>query len=180
MLWREVFRGVLDSALTNRIRFLLTLSGVIVGAASLVLLSGLLAGGKEALMGASRSAAEEDLIEVRDRNVPQKDARRTTRPIGDGDVETLDVSPLMEQARVVGMRRWRTTATWLKKRKMIALVGTRRDSLDLYRLSLAQGRFFTEQDVQEQRRVTVIGHRIWEDLFDSPASLEGLEIKADG
>jgi putative ABC transport system permease protein len=144
------------------------------------LLSGLLAGGKEALVGASRNAAEDDLIEVRDRDVPQKDARRTTRPIGNGDVDTLDLSPLLEQARVVGQRRWRTTATWMKKRKMIALVGTRRDSLDLYRLSLAQGRFFTEQDVLDRRRVAVIGHKIWEDLFDSPQSLEGLEIKADG
>ena len=180
LFWREIFRGVLDSASTNRIRFLLTLSGVIVGAASLVLLSGLLAGGKEALMGASRSAAEEDLIEVRDRDVPQKEARRTTRPIGKGDVETLDVSPLLEEARVVGMRRWRTTATWMKKRKAIALVGTRQDSLDLYRLKLARGRFFSEADVNERRRVTVVGHRIWEDLFDGAESLEGLEIKADG
>ena len=181
LFWREIFRGVLDSMRTNRIRFLLTLSGVIVGAASLVLLSGLLAGGKEALMGASRSAAEEDLIEVRDRDVPQKEARRTTRPMSNGDVETLDVSPLLEKARVVGMRRWRTTAVWKKKRKMIALVGTRMDSLDLYRLTLAQGRFFSELDVQERRRVVVIGHRIWQDLFDSPGSLDGLELKtADG
>src|SRR5688500_6093248 len=152
MFWREIFRGVLDSVRTNRIRFLLTLSGVIVGAASMVLLSGLLAGGKEALMGASRGASEQDLIEIKDRDVPVKDARKTTRPIGVGDVSTLDESQLIGDAKVVGIRMWRVPATWKKKEKRIGLVGTRRDSLELYRLTLAKGRFFSDEDVRERRR----------------------------
>jgi putative ABC transport system permease protein len=180
MFWREIFRGVLDSVRTNRIRFLLTLSGVIVGAASMVLLSGLLAGGKEALVGASRGASEEDLIEIKDRDVPVKDARKTTRPIGSGDVGTLEDSALLGDARVVGMRMWRTEATWKKKDKRIGLVGTRRDSLDLYHLKLAKGRFFSEEDARERRLVAVVGHKIWVELFDEADSLEGLELKTSG
>jgi putative ABC transport system permease protein len=180
MFWREIFRGVLDSVRTNRIRFLLTLSGVIVGAASMVLLSGLLAGGKEALLGASRGASEEDLIEIKDRDVPIKDVRRTTRPIGSGDVATLDDSALLGDAKVVGMRMWRTSAKWLKKEKRIGLVGTRRDSLDLYRLTLAKGRFFSDDDVRERRQVAVVGHKIWVELFGEAASLEGLELNTSG
>ena len=42
MIWRETFRGVWDTLRANRLRFLLTLSGIVVGSASLVLLSGLL------------------------------------------------------------------------------------------------------------------------------------------
>jgi putative ABC transport system permease protein len=178
--WREIFRGVLDSVKTNRIRFLLTLSGVIVGAASMVLLSGLLAGGKEALLGASRGASEQDLIEVKDRDVPVKDAHKTTRPIGSGDVSTLDDSVLIGDAKVVGMRQWRVVATWKTKDKRIGLVGTRRDSLDLYHLKLEKGRFFSEEDVQERRRVAVVGHKIWVELFDEADSLEGLEIQTSG
>ncbi len=180
MFWREIFGNVLDALRTNRVRFLLTLSGVIVGAASMVLLSGLLAGGKEALVGASHGAAEDDLIEIKNKGVPEKHARRTTRPIDEGDVETLDTSPLLEEARVVGQRHWWDLARWKKKEKNIALVGTRQDSLTLYRLAMAKGRFFSDDDIQQRRRVTVIGHRLWTDLFEKASSLDGLEVQVAG
>lgn len=180
MFWREILRSVLDGIRTNRIRFLLTLSGVIVGAASMVLLSGLLAGGKEALVGASRSAAEADLIEVRRRGVPVKDMRRTTRPLNRGDVETLDDSALLGGARVVGLRQSWQLAEWKRKTKQIAVVGTRKDALDLYKLEVARGRFFTDDEIARGGRVAVVGHRIWIDLFDSAPSLAGLEIRAGG
>jgi putative ABC transport system permease protein len=179
MFWREIFRSVLDGIRTNRIRFLLTLSGVIVGAASLVLLSGLLAGGQEALVGASNKAAEEDLIQVKNRSVSAKEARRTTRNLNRGDVVTLDDSPLLREARVTGFRQWWDRATWQKQKKDVAIVGMRTDGLELYRLSLAKGRLFSEAEVRERRQVAVVGNKIWTDLFGAPALLDGLEVKTN-
>lgn len=180
MFWREIFRGVLDSIAVNRLRFLLTLSGVIVGSASMVLLSGLLAGAKEALLGAAHGANEDDLIEISGREVPDKQRHHTFRPIDSGDVATLSGSPLLSEARTVGLRERWETANWHRKKKSVALIGTRVDSLSLYRLSMDKGRFFTEEEVREHRAVCVIGHRVFTELFGAPTSLEGLEVQAAG
>jgi putative ABC transport system permease protein len=180
MLWREILRSVFDGIRSNRLRFLLTLSGVIVGSASMVLLSGLLAGGKEALLGASRSASEADLIEVRRRGVPEKQRQRTHRPLNRGDVETLSDSALLGNARVVGLRQSWQVAQWQRKMKNVAVVGTSNDALALYNLKVARGRFFTTGELAGAGRVAVVGHKIWIELFDSASSLSGLEIRAGG
>jgi putative ABC transport system permease protein len=182
LFWREILRSVLDSVRTNRVRFFLTLSGVIVGSASMVLLSGLLAGAEEALSGASMQASEKDLIEIEGRPAPEKQRQRTTRPIDQGDVATLDDSPLLGEAQVVGMRTWTDTARWERKTKTVTLVsaGAGQASLELYHLTLAKGRFFNADDVRARRSVAVIGHQVWVDLFGRPDALEGLEVRVAG
>ncbi len=180
MVWRETFRGVADSFRANRLRFVLTLTGVMIGSSSLVLLSGLLAAGQEALVMASRAAEEEDLIEI-ERNPPPKarDRFRTTRELDGGDVTNLDESALLADARVVGQRRKWAMVYWKRNKKQVAIVGTRPDALDLYHLRLQQGRFFNEQEVHERRPVAVVGHKVWTDLLESTDSLDNLTV-SDG
>jgi len=180
MIWRETLHGVWDTLRANRMRFLLTLSGIVVGCGSLVLLSGLLEGGREALVSASFQAVEKDLIEVNPMDPPEKQRRRTRRPLDRGDVDTLASSPLLEQARVVGLQPWNETARFRDKHQQVALVGTRGDALDLYRLRLERGRFFTAEDVASRRRVAVVGHKVWTDLLSSGTEMGGLELTAGG
>ena len=180
MIWRETLRGVWDTLRANRLRFLLTLSGIVVGSASLVLLSGLLHGARESLVMASHEASEKDLIEVTRRPAPEKQRRRTTRNLDRGDVETLDQSPLLDEARVVGLRPIWEEARWKGKHRRVALVGTRGDALQLYRLKMERGRFFTPEDVGQRRRVAVVGQKVWTDLLDRETNLQGLEIKSAG
>ncbi len=180
MLLRETLRGVLDAFQANRLRFALTLTGVIIGSASLVLLSGLLEGGKEALVMASQRAEEEDLIEIRSRRAPEKDRGRTTRVLEEADAVTLDDSTLLGGARVVGQRQTMQTVYWKGKKKAATLVSARSDSLDLYHLRLERGRFFGEQDLLYRRKVAVIGHRLWEELFDGATALDGMEVNTGG
>jgi putative ABC transport system permease protein len=177
---RETLHGVWDTLRANRLRFLLTLSGIVVGCGSLVLLSGLLAGAREALVEAASRASEKDLIQVRPEAPPEKQRRRTTRPLDRGDVDTLAGSPLLPAARVVGMQPWNATAQFRDKHLQVALVGTRGDALDLYRLQLVRGRFFTAEDLASRRRVAVIGHKVWTDLFGKATALAGLELTAGG
>jgi putative ABC transport system permease protein len=180
MLWREIMRGVADSFRANRLRFLLTLTGVMIGSSSLVLLSGMLAAGQEALMMASRQAEEEDLVEV-ERETPRnvRDRFRTTRELDRGDVTTLDDSALLGDARVVGQRRRWAEVYWKRNKKQVALVGTRPDALDLYHLRLFRGRFFGADEISQRRPVAVVGHKVWTDLLEATESLEGLSV-SDG
>jgi putative ABC transport system permease protein len=180
MVWRETLRGVADAFRANRLRFILTLTGVMIGSASLVMLSGLLAAGQEALVMASRQAEEEDLIEI-ERETPRnvRDRNRTTRELDGGDVTNLDESALLADARVVGQRRQWAMIYWKRNKKQVAIVGTRPDALDLYHLRLQRGRFFSDQDVRERRSVVVVGHKVWMDLLESAESLDGLSV-SDG
>jgi putative ABC transport system permease protein len=179
-LLRETLQGVWDTLRANRLRFLLTLSGIVVGCGSLVLLSGLLAGAREALVEATFRASEKDLVKVVPQEPPEKQRRRTTRPLDRGDVEALAGSPLLPEARVVGMQPWTELAQARDKHLQVALVGTRGDALDLYRLHLVRGRFFTAEDVASRRRVAVVGHRVWTELLGSPTALGGVELTAGG
>jgi putative ABC transport system permease protein len=180
MLWRETWRGVFDAFRANRTRFILTLTGVMIGSSSLVLLSGMLAAGQQALVMASRQAEEEDLVEV-SQNSPRKvrDRNRTQRQLDGADVTSLDESALLADARVVGQRRRWAMVYWKRNKKQVALVGTRPDALDLYHLRLFRGRMFNEQDVQERRPLAVVGHKVWIDLLEEAPSLEGVSI-SDG
>ena len=54
------------------------------------------------------------------------------------------------------------------------------DALDLYRLKLAAGRFFSASDLADRRRVAVVGQQVWTDLLERTTELQGLEINAGG
>jgi putative ABC transport system permease protein len=180
MVWREVLRGVGDAFRANRMRFILTLTGVMIGSSSLVLLSGLLASGQDALVMASRQAEEDDLVEV-SRHDPRKvhDRERTTRELDHGDVTNLDESALLGDARVVGQRRRWAEVYWKRNKQQVALLGTRPDALDLYHLRLAKGRFFSEEEVANRRPVAVVGFKVWDQLLEAADGLDGLTI-SDG
>ncbi len=176
----ETFRQVWETFRSNRMRFALTLLGVVIGSASLVLLSGLLEGGKEALILASHRASEDDLVTVSARRAPEKDRHRTTRPLEQPDASALDDSPLMGDARVISQRQMFDTVFWRDRKKDVRLVGARPDATSIYRLEVARGRFITDQDLIDRRRVAVVGHKIWQDLLDEAAALDGLEVKTGG
>jgi putative ABC transport system permease protein len=176
MFW-EILRTVWQSFRANRMRFALTLLGVTIGCGSLVLLSGLLEGGKEALLLASQQAAEDDLIEIRSSMPPRKDQRRTTRPLEQPDVWALDESPLLEDAQVTSMREANQSVLWKGKSHFTNIIGARPDALSMYRLEIARGRFISDDDIRARRKVAVIGMKLWQEVFEGTTQLEGLEIK---
>jgi putative ABC transport system permease protein len=117
---------------------------------------------------------------VKSRNAPYKDRHHTTRTLGRDDVDTLEASPLLEEARVVGQRVQTQNIYWKGKKQRASLMGARADALELYHLALARGRYFEDGDLDERRRVAVIGHKIWSELFDEAENLSGLEINTGG
>jgi putative ABC transport system permease protein len=176
----EIFSTVWQAFRANRMRFLLTLLGVMIGCASLVVLSGLLEGAKEALLLASQQAAEDDLVEVRSSMVPEKDSRRTTRPLELPDVDALDRSPLLGDAQLSSMRQASEKVRWRGKPIAAILIGAPPAALEMYRLQVARGRFITDDDLRERRKVAVVGNRVWRELFEGATELGGLEVKTDG
>ncbi len=174
-------RAVRHTFATNRFRAFLTLLGIMIGAGSIVLLAGLLRGGEEALINTSQRANEADLIQVRSDDPPAKDAARTRRDLSRGDEETLRASPLVggSGATVATETQRETRAFFQARKKRVRLVGAAPGALSLYHLEVDKGRFLTDEDLAERRRVCVIGIEICKELLEEKPDPIGATIRME-
>jgi putative ABC transport system permease protein len=180
----DLVKSVRHTFATNRLRVVLTLVGIMIGAGSMVLLAGLLVAGEEALVRLAQNANESDMIEVQRKDPPRKEAHRTTRPLTSWDAEALAENPLLAAnggaAQVNANARKQTKARFGAKEKRTTLFGAEPDSLGLYRLAVEKGRYFTREDFRERRRVCVVGQEMWAELLEKKAVADGLRITIDG
>lgn len=77
----------------NKGRSLLTLLGMIIGSGSVVLLSGLLAGGEGALESANQFIDDAAVIEVETADAPPQQRGRTQRPLSTPDEAAIQRTP---------------------------------------------------------------------------------------
>src|SRR5262245_10996749 len=84
---------VLHAFRQHKVRSALTLLGMIIGAGSVVLLSGLLQGGEEALVMTKQWIDDSDIIEVETGTAPPRQRDRPQRPLDNLDQAALDGSP---------------------------------------------------------------------------------------
>jgi len=175
----DQFRAVRHTFSSNRVRAALTLLGIMIGAGSIVLLAGLLRGGEEALLTTNQRANESDLVRIRRDEAPAKDAAKTTRTLNVGDAETLSGSPLLTGAPVASEAQ---KDVWVNvpKRRMVRMVGAAPEALGLYRLEVDKGRFLTDEDLFERRRVCVVGEGVWKEIFDGRDAIDGATLTLEG
>jgi putative ABC transport system permease protein len=179
MIW-TLFGDVWHTFRADRARFLLTLSGIVIGVASLVMLSGMLEGGKEALVAASQEATEDNVIKVKPSAIPERLKIRTTRPLEVRDRDHLSQSPLLGEVPVEVEQEMRTEAHYHKAKGFVRIIGATPGTLELYSLQVDRGRFISQLDLGAGARVAVVGQKVWQDVLGSPASLEGVDIVAQG
>ena len=175
----DQLRSVRHTFSTNRVRAALTLLGIMIGAGSIVLLAGLLRGGEEALLRTSQRANEADLVQIRRDEPPAKQLNKTRRLLAVGDQENLESSPLLGGAPVASEAA-RDTNIYTPKRKHVRMVGGAPNARGLYRLEVEKGRFLTDDDLFQRRRVCVMGHSIFNEIFEGKESLDGLTLTLEG
>ncbi|AUX20513.1 hypothetical protein SOCEGT47_009850 [Sorangium cellulosum] len=172
------------AVVAHRTRAALTLLGIVIGAGAIVLLSSLLAGGEEALLRASQEAVEPDLIQIRPAEVSLGDRRRARRDLSRDDARALAGSRALGGAAALSESARPTEARAGRETKRITLVSAAPAAPALYALELAAGRFLGEGDLAARRRVCVVGHEVWAELFGGPparaAAAEALHLVAEG
>jgi putative ABC transport system permease protein len=175
----DQLRAVRHTFDANRGRTALTLLGIMIGAGSIVLLASLLRGGEEALVSTSQGATDADLVRIDPDEPASKEAKKTRRELALGDAELLDGSPILPGAQVASERvRW-TKVVRGKIRKQVSLVGSTPVAHSLYKLEIQSGRFLTDDDVRERRRVAVVGVNVWRELLESAESFDNLSLTVD-
>lgn len=173
--------SVLHAFRQHKARSLLTLLGMIIGAGSVVLLSGLLQGGEEALSLANQFIEENDVIEVESAAVPPAQRGRTLRQLDDQDQGAIDRNVATGGSAAEGeLMDWRHQARVGTDKKPVMVLGASPQALDLYRVRLQQGRFIDDSDMRNKTRVAVIGFEVWQDLLGSPADLTGKSVRVGG
>jgi putative ABC transport system permease protein len=165
----------------NKARSLLTLLGMIIGAGSVVLLSGLLTGGEEALLDTEQFINDADVIEIETSDAPPRQRGRTQRPLDLADVADLDGNPSVGGARTEGeLFDWGKWARVGKAKKRVLVLGASDRAARLYRVEVAKGRFIDGHDLQHRSRICVVGDEVWRELLGAPAILEGVALQVSG
>lgn len=171
----------LAALLHNKWRTFLTLLGMIIGAGSLVLLSGLLAGGKEALRATSQELTEADVITVNHSDVSPAQGARTQRLLDSSDLTALTGTRELGLSAGTGVLQAFNRVAWFQGRQQkVMLSGASSPLLGMYRLRVLKGRFLDETDLTERSRVCVVGFGVWQELLQGAADLSRATLTLSG
>jgi putative ABC transport system permease protein len=175
----DYFRSLKHTFALNRMRSALTLLGIIIGTGSIVALAGLLQGAERALMKVHNGVNESDTVRILRDEVPRKDAERPKRDLSREDGAELDESLQLDGFDVISESRQESKALHRGREKRVRLVGGRARTLEMYRLKMDFGRFIDETDLQDGKRVAVLGHEVWKELLKKDPDVLGTQITID-
>lgn len=159
-LWAHLWTA-LDLFRTQKFRFLLTVSGIVVGVASLLIMASLLSVGSEVLQRSSTEVTGEDVVTVSNdwRTIHENpDALALTRD----DVAALQQSrSLPEDRRVAAEYGPEQRKAHFGDQDFTPFVmGIPPDTLALRHLEVARGREFLTEEFEQRRRVVLVGAKV--------------------
>jgi len=177
------FRGVIKLSIvglkTNKTRSALTMLGIIIGIASVIVIMSVGAGAQSLILDQVQKVGS-NLISVlpgaaNDEGPPASvfGITVTTLKYEDGLALAEQVPEIESAASFV---RGVETATWQNQQADITFIGTTASYMDVEDGDLEEGYFFSEQEERSISRVAVLGSSIAEDLFGQEDPL-GHKIK---
>ncbi|MCA9595820.1 MAG: ABC transporter permease [Myxococcales bacterium] len=161
-------------------RLFLTLLGIVIGSAAIVLVMSLLEGGKSALIRTNQGVTGADLVVVSGKRLPER-ARLLGRPeLSRADGTALAKTRLLQDRSVHADASRDTRAYFRGKNKRVRVVSGNPRVAELYRVETAKGRFLVASDLVQRRRVCVVGDEIYEELLRRAPLDRELALSIDG
>ena len=183
MNWRETLRTSLSAIGTHRLRSALTMLGILIGVAAVILTVGLGEGAQDKVK-AQINALGTNLLVVSPGSTTSSAGIRggrgtsTTLTVADADAlaskvvapDIANVAPVVSgsQSLTVGTTNWTTQ-----------IVGTTAPWITVRARSLDEGRFITEADISAGAAVTVLGPTTAQELFSNGDAL-GRTVNING
>lgn len=163
----ETLRLAKDSLMSNRVRSLLTMLGVIIGVAAVILLVAIGEGARRYIRTALGDLGT-DLMVV----VPGKTSKEGGMHMGTSAVRKLtmgDAVLIEKRTRsVLEAEPVMIGTSWIKygeSSRDTYIVGITSDYFDIRNLDIALGRKFNDSEVESARRVCVLGRTVKRDIF---------------
>ena len=153
--------AALDLFRTQKLRFLLTVSGIVVGVGSLCVLASLLEVGQSVLRKTSAEATGDDVVTIQN-DWQELNNNPDARWLEHGDQEALEGSVLLPDNLTV------TANYGLQDRKAQFgdeefspfTVGIEPATFEVYHLAVAKGRAFSASEYADVRRVAIAGSKV--------------------
>lgn len=178
MILSEHISGALTSIVSNKLRSALSMLGIIIGVSSIIILMALGQGTTKTVVDRFNGMGA-NLITL---SAGQANNSRV------GGVSTSNSATLIDDAfldfvkNIPGVKEVSPTASASKQfiygtyNTSASIVGTRTAYQSLKGLTVADGNFFSDRDVDESGKVIVLGYQIAKDAFGSESAV-GKEVK---
>jgi len=167
--FQDSFRQALDVMRGHKMRSGLVILGVAIGVATLMAMVGILAGlGEKIRQDVTSSDQLVITLSKFDFLVGGVDEKVMSRP----DFTPEDVEAIDEECPAVGLVDYYIDASRMtilhhkgERTRLVSIAASGPKFPYIYSIPIADGRFFTEEEIQHARRVVVLGYGPREDLF---------------
>jgi putative ABC transport system permease protein len=171
----EMIRSALRGIFANKLRSILTLLGVMIGVAAVILLLAVGNGSAQQIQTLINQLGTNTLT-VRATNAGTGSSRPITIAIGDqlADAKLGHVSEVVPSVNTS-----LTVSSTTTSESSISIIGTRPAYFDVSTSKVGSGSAFTDADVSQASKVAVIGQTVATELFPKSSAL-GEQISIDG
>jgi putative ABC transport system permease protein len=178
LVMSEILSFALDTFRSNKVRFMLTALGMVIGTASLILVTTIGLTGKQYVL---------NLIQGIGANMIEAEYQRGDRITNTGpdDLTVEDIQAVKQQVTGIAAASpvvplFERVAVGNGKERDLQILGVDPDYLQVRNLVVLTGRFFDTQDSQAHNKVGVVTQKLAEDFYGSPQNALGKTVKLSG
>ena len=176
----ELFILAINALRTNIVRTILTMLGVIIGIASVIIIMSIGNGATQSIVGEISSFGANILTIQAGRNTrgPGGGGGSTVDTLVEDDVEALALLPNVNSA--AGLISTNKPITYDGNVFQTSITGVEETYMEIHELNLSQGSFISDSQVATRSKVVVLGDGLVEDIFGEDAQVVGESIRIDG
>jgi putative ABC transport system permease protein len=176
----ELFILALNALRTNIVRTILTMLGVIIGIASVIIIVSLGSGATQSIVGEISSFGANILTVQAGRNVrgPGGGGGSTVDTLVEDDIKALSL--LSNVTSVAGLVSTNKQIAYDGATVQSSITGVEENYASMHELTLSQGSFINDSQVATRSKVVVLGDELVEDLFGEDAEVVGESVRIDG
>jgi putative ABC transport system permease protein len=183
---REILLMALDSIRAHKLRSALTVLGIVIGVAVVIVIASLLTGVRQSIINYVEEYGTNNIYAFHLTTGPTvhtsaEERRRKPLTEADSDAVRRGVPAAEEVANVLLVAWWDSTISYrgtnYRRGNLQAVSASYAPTVNL---SVSQGRFITETDDENRRNVMVIGQNVAEALFPGQPDVIGTQVKLGG
>ncbi|MBI4094972.1 MAG: ABC transporter permease [Candidatus Liptonbacteria bacterium] len=166
---------------THKSRSALTILGIVIGITAIILIMSLGKSAQDLILGQIQGLGSKTIVVIpgREPRGPSDVAQIFSDSLKERDLEALQKkSNVPTLSRVMPVLFGGDTASYLGETYRLTAFGATDLITELFDLSVAEGMFFSESDIQSRGSVVVIGSKVKQELFGNQGALgEKIKIK---
>ncbi len=169
---------------SHKSRSILTILGIVIGIASIILIMSLGQGAKDLIVGEIRGQVGSRVVEVRPGGKPK--GMTDFLAVFSDSLTQKDIDALKRKGNVPNLSNimpmvfGSVTLSYANEVRQVTLYGMTEMGTEMYDLKVETGRFLEEDDVKSNASVVIIGSKVRKELLKNENEVIGQKIKIKG